>query len=114
MSEQELNKLFARNLVKLLERRGISQADLAKALEVSESAVSLWCSGKTTPRMSKVDNICKLLLCTRDDLMGEDVLVADGDRLLALVSKATPEEIRQTEQYLRLLIYARNMKEGDL
>ena len=80
MSEQELNKIFAQNLLKLLDRKGLSQVDLAHHLGVSESAVSLWCSGKTSPRMSKVDKICELLGCSRSALMAEDgTKIADKD-----------------------------------
>ena len=118
MSEQELNKIFANNLTRLLERRGLSQVDVANALDVSESSVSLWCSGKTTPRMSKVDKLCELLRCSRSALIAEDGLAIvekdditkmlqdlyDKDHvLLKSMTDTTPEELAQLRTYLEFL-----------
>lgn len=118
MSEQELNKIFANNLNKFIERRGLSQVDIANALGVSEAAVSLWCSGKTTPRMSKVDKLCEVLRCSREALMTEDglaVLESDDAKntlqnlydkhkvLFQALDTATPEELAQVAQYLEFL-----------
>lgn len=118
MSEQELNKIFANNLNKFIERRGLSQVDIANALGVSEAAVSLWCSGKTTPRMSKVDKLCEVLHCSREALMTEDglaVLESDDAKntlqnlydkhkvLFQALDTATPEELAQVAQYLEFL-----------
>ena len=118
MSEQELNLIFANNLTKLLDRRGLSQVDVANALNVSESAVSLWCSGKTTPRMSKVDKLCELLKCSRSALIAEDgaALIEKDDVarmlqdlydkdhvLLKSMADTTPEELAQLRTYLKFL-----------
>ncbi len=118
MSEQELNMIFANNLVKILERRGLTQVDLANHLGVTESAVSLWCSGKTTPRMSKVDKICELLQCSRSALMAEDGTkiiekddvtrmlqdLYDKDHaLLMSMADTTPEELAQLKDYLEFI-----------
>lgn len=118
MSEQELNMIFANNLVKILERRGMTQVDLANHLGVTESAVSLWCSGKTTPRMSKVDKICELLQCSRSALMAEDGLkIVESDEvtqmlqdlydkdhaLLMSMADTTPEELAQLKDYLEFI-----------
>lgn len=118
MSEQELNMIFANNLVKLLERRGMSQADLANSLGVTESAVSLWCSGKNSPRMSKVDKICELLGCSRSALMAEDgTKIAEQDdvtkmlqdlydkdhALMQSLADATPEELAQIQQFVEFV-----------
>lgn len=118
MSEQELNLIFAQNLCKLIERRGLSQVDVANALGVSESAVSLWCSGKTTPRMSKVDKLCELLGCTRTALMAQNgpSIVDESEAqammqrlydehrvLFSALDSATPEELAKVEEYIKFL-----------
>lgn len=114
MSEQEVNEIFAKNLTKLIERRGLTQAEVAEAIGVSESAVSLWCSGKTSPRMSKVDKLCKLLQCTRSSLIYEVDPEADraatlqriydkGRILFDAAEDATPEELEKAAQYIAFL-----------
>lgn len=108
MTEQEINKTFAENLVRLINLRGLSQVDVAKALDVSESAVSLWCAGKTSPRMRKVDMLCQLLNCTRSQLLGsktpDAILIEHKMRpLLIEAQDATEEEIQQAARYLAYL-----------
>lgn len=118
MSEQEINNIFAKNLIGLINRRGLSQVDVANYVGVSEASVSLWCSGKNTPRMSKVDKLCELLNCNRSALLDDDGLavLAEAERNAALqaiydknkilfdaADNATPEQIQQAAQYLEFL-----------
>lgn len=118
MTEQEINKTFAENLVRLINLRGLSQVDVAKALDVSESAVSLWCAGKKTPRMSKIDKLCGVLRCTRSAILYENGLeiAKEADRAAAMqriydkgrilfdaAEDATPEELEKAAQYIEFL-----------
>ena len=118
MSEQEFNKIFARNLNAMLDRRGLTQVDIANALGVTESSVSLWCNGKNTPRMSKVDKLCTLLRCTRSALLTENgpQIADEADRAAAMqriydkgrilfdaAEDATPEELEKAAQYIEFL-----------
>lgn len=118
MSEQELNIIFAENLKKFIQRRGLSQADVSKSLGVSEATVSQWCSGKISPRMSKVDKLCELLQCTRTALMSEngaEILQKDDvtkmlqdlydkdHALLMSMADTTPEELAQLKDYLEFI-----------
>lgn len=118
MSEQELNIIFAENLKRFIQRRGLSQADVSKSLGVSEATVSQWCSGKISPRMSKVDKLCELLQCTRTALMSEngaEILQKDDvtrmlqdlydkdHALLMSMADTTPEELAQLKDYLEFI-----------
>lgn len=69
MGENEFNKIFARNLKYYLELHNMSQKELADKLGVVESTVSVWCQGKKTPRMDKVDMICDIFSIARSDLI---------------------------------------------
>jgi len=115
MSEQELNKIFADNLNKFIQRRGLTQVAVADYLGVSEAAVSKWCKGETSPRMSKFDKLCELLGCSRAALMtenGVDLLkkedvakmlqeIYDKDNaLLMSMADTTPEELAKLKDYL--------------
>ena len=66
---EERAKLFGKNLDYLLHREGLQQKELAKALGVSKSTVSMWITGQTSPRMDKVKKITELLNCTVSDLL---------------------------------------------
>lgn len=87
MPTSEGADLFARNLNLIMERRGISQADIARALDVSTAIVSGWCQGKKMPRMDKVTKLADLLHVKISDFLSENGLdesITDQDRLEAL------------------------------
>ena len=45
MSEQEFNRLFAKNLTHYLSKQGMTQAELAEKMNVSTATASNWCKG---------------------------------------------------------------------
>lgn len=63
------------NLKHYLDIRGVKQTEFANMLDVSEATVSKWLSGKTSPRMKKIDIICELLKVSREDLLYEHEFV---------------------------------------
>lgn len=68
MSEKELYDIVAGNIMKLLNWSNRSQADLAKYMNVSQTAVSNWCNGIKMPRMDKIDKICEFFGVNRTEL----------------------------------------------
>lgn len=60
------NSIFASNLKRLLNAKDMSAAELARRLDVSKSAVSDWLKGKSLPRTDKVDAMCRILNCERE------------------------------------------------
>ena len=50
---------------------GMSQGDLAQAVNVTQGAVSQWESGLTKPTLDTLVRIAKVLDCTTDDLLVE-------------------------------------------
>ncbi len=73
MSERDFKTIFSRNLNKQLDMHGITQLELAKAIDVGTSSVSYWCKGIKIPRMDKIDAMCEYFGIKRSDLM-EDSL----------------------------------------
>lgn len=61
------NEIFAKNLRRLLDRRDMTAAELARSLDISKSAVSDWLKGKSLPRMDKIDRMCVIFNCVRED-----------------------------------------------
>lgn len=58
------------------EKRGMTQRDLAIAIGVDQSAVSLWEVGKTQPRAKLLPKLAKILDCSVDELLIDDGTVA--------------------------------------
>ena len=50
-------------------RIGYSQAEVAKAMGVSDAAVSMWETGKTRPRASLLVKLADLYCCSLDELL---------------------------------------------
>lgn len=69
MSEEEIRKIFSRNLTNLLEERDKSQKDLVDFIGVSSSTVSNWCTGQKLPRMDKIQLIAGWLGVNNSDLL---------------------------------------------
>ena len=58
----------------LREKANLTQAQIAEALNIGQSTVSMWESGENLPRADKLPQLARLLNCTVDDLLG------DGER----------------------------------
>lgn len=67
--KDEQNKIFARNLKAERYRKGITQAELAEFVNVSESTVSLLERGLQTPSIFLVYDISKVLNVDINDLL---------------------------------------------
>ena len=49
--------------------KGISQKEFAKALNVDQTAVSMWETGKAMPKADKLPGIAKMLDCSIEELL---------------------------------------------
>ena len=61
------------NIYLLRQRKGLSQGDLADALEVSRQSVSKWETGGATPDLDKLLALCDLFGVTLDELVRGEV-----------------------------------------
>ena len=53
-------------------RANITQQEVAKALDVDQSSVSLWERGINLPRASLLPQLAKLYNCTIDELLSDN------------------------------------------
>lgn len=106
------NSIFANNLRRILAEKGMTAAELARALGVSKAAVSDWLKGKSLPRIDKVDKICIILNCKRSDFTEEptpleekqDELFEKRKLLFDLSSKATEEDLDKFIKMLNVML----------
>lgn len=127
MSEQDFNILFSKNLNFYLNKNDKTQLDLANHLNVSTSAVSAWCRGAKTPRMDKVDAMCKYFGIKRSDLMedksGQETYylndetakvaqeIFEEDKVLFDVYRSSDKD--RLVEYAKRLKALRDMEEGN-
>lgn len=69
--DEEIRKIFSENLVRLMNERGKTQADLYRYMDVSSATASDWCTGKKMPRMDKINSIANWLVVDITDLLTE-------------------------------------------
>lgn len=67
----ELERRFTDNLNCWMSKKDVSQADLARALNISTAATSQWSTGRRVPRMDMVERIAGLLNIPVSELFKE-------------------------------------------
>lgn len=60
-------------------RGGMTQEELAERLDVSRQTVSKWETQQAYPEMDKLLALCDLFSCTLDQLVREDMNIADAE-----------------------------------
>ena len=58
------------NLKRLMDDEGLTQKQLAKEIEVSQSAISAWLSGKKEPCINRLWLLAERFDCRVDELIG--------------------------------------------
>lgn len=138
MSEIDFNTIFSKRLNYYLAKYEMTQLELSKRLKVGTTSVSNWCRGLKTPRMDKVDAMCKIFNCKRSDLMEDKnddstvqrraIIINVLGRVAAGIPIEAVEEIIDTEEitenlaktgiFFGLQIHGNSMeprmKEGDV
>lgn len=98
-------EILAKRMMAYMEAFSISQNELAERLDVSPASVSHWIQGKKSPRMDKIDRMCELFGCTRNDLLGEVVASeysAEERSIIELYRKASTQKKHLTYLLLTL------------
>ena len=60
------------SLKELRKRSGLSQADVACALGILQTTVSMWETGDNMPRAAMLPKLAELYHCSINDLYGEE------------------------------------------
>lgn len=65
------------NLRIALRKRGMSQSELARRLEVTRTTVSNWCSGQRTPSLANMRAIARALDMSIAEILGQEIILAE-------------------------------------
>lgn len=114
MSEQEFNSIFSKRLRYYLEKNNMTQVELSKKLGVGTTSVYNWCNGVKSPRMDKVDAMCKLFGCRRSDLMEDETENRTTGYYLNDETAQVAQEIFENKDLRVLFDAARDAKPEDL
>lgn len=109
MSEKDIKQVFSRNLRNWLDMKKKTQADLSRAVGVSQTSVSNWVNAEILPRPKMIEKICVFLSCSSDDLMTDhtkEVELAPEDVIA--------EELRDRPRLFKLMLYAAKLSDAEL
>ena len=94
--KRKLIKYLQKNLKYYINVNNITQVELAKKMNVTPATVSNWCNGIKSPRMDKIDNLCKLFNINRSDLIEDKPKTIN--RILSNQEKALIDKFRQLNE----------------
>lgn len=79
-------EIFIKNLRYIMEKKGITQADICRELKIPSATISNWCTGQRYPRIDKMQQLADMLGVTYSTLTTENGLqdYEDQQRLEAL------------------------------
>lgn len=111
---KELNQNIARNISHYMDTLGINQLELSKRLGCSNSTISMWLHGNSIPRMDKIDKMCEIFGCSRQDLIADTVKQPEDILHDQLVSSFVSDFTSlKPEQQLRVIAYMRQLQKGE-
>lgn len=111
MSAYETKFVFAHNLNRFLAKTNQTQIDLARALGVSKSTVSSWCTGEKMPRMDKIEMLAQHFSVNKSALLdaaaGEEAALDEYERALlrevAELNKSNKQKLIEMALFFRQL-----------
>lgn len=92
--------IFANNLKKQMELKGVSRNDICNALGISYFTVSDWVNGKKYPRMDKVEMLANYFGIQKSDLIEDKT-----------EEKNSPDQLVLTEREKKLIYLLRQIPE---
>lgn len=71
MKNEDQTKVFSDNLNKLLRERGLTQLEVANAINVSAQTFNTWCRGIAIPRMNKIQRLADYFRINKSALIDD-------------------------------------------
>lgn len=111
MSKSEILGTLSKNIKRYLNEYDMTQAELARRLDVSGQAITNWVNGTGEPRMSKIDKMCEIFHCKRSDLLEERSPKSPDDIFIEKFQRLEPHEQDVVMQLIDTLLENARKKE---
>lgn len=121
LRDEREQKIFTNNLGFYLKICGMQQLELAKAINVSPSAITDWMKGRTMPRVAVVQRIAKVFGCELSDLLTDKRNAPEDDdisedaldkSLVKLLVKLPDSDISKVRSYVQFLLASAKREEA--
>jgi transcriptional regulator with XRE-family HTH domain len=94
---------FAERLRQARQEKGWNQEELAKAVELSQGAISQFEKGLRLPTPANITKFSEILGVNRDFLVGEEVITSDRVRLMRSIQTLSTEELKVVEDVVKMI-----------
>ena len=97
-------EVFAKNLKRYIEERGILQKDLADVVGVSSTSVNDWVNGKKFPRIDKIEMLADYFGILKSDLIEDKRMREEPEEMAILAASIMmdPELLDMIQNYQKL------------
>ena len=109
MSEKDLKKIVGENLRVQMQKKNITQIELAEMMNTRQSTISSWALGIKLPRTDSIDALCKIFECKRADLLEDKdapksfMPTVDEYELIQLFKEMSEDGQAEVLKYTRLI-----------
>lgn len=108
---------MAVNIRRYLSQLGMTQAELAKKIDVPSSTVNCWCKAIAYPRIDKIERMADLFGCLKSDLVEDESSVTHtyeltNEEYAVLLSYRNASE--ETKRTVMMILMALNGQAGKL
>ena len=113
MKDDMQQKIFTKNLNRLIEQRDLTQTEIADAIGVSQQTFNTWCRGLAIPRMGKIQALADYFGVKKSDLLEEKESkpVSSFEVMLASTMSELNEEGREKVlEYAKYLVFTGEYK----
>ena len=94
---------FAERLRQARQDKGLNQDELAKAMELSQGAISQFEKGLRIPTPANIVKLSQLLGVNSDYLVGEEEMSSDRVRLMRSIQTLSSEELKVVEGVVKMI-----------
>lgn len=106
-------EIFARNLQRYMDERGLSRIELSQAIDVPYSTLSEWLTAKKYPRIDKIEKLAFAFGIEKSDLI-EDKPMLDENYYHDPDAAALADMIKDNPRYRVLFEASRNLSADDV
>lgn len=106
-------EIFARNLQRYMDERGLSRIDLSQMIDVPYSTLSEWLTAKKYPRIDKIEKLAFAFGIEKSDLI-EDKPMLDENYYHDPEAAALADMIKDNPRYRVLFEASRNLSADDV
>lgn len=113
MSGLENKEIFARNLQRYMDERGLSRIELSQAIDVPYSTLSEWLTAKKYPRIDKIEKLAFAFGIEKSDLI-EDKPMLDENYYHDPEAAALADMIKDNPRYRVLFEASRDLSKENI